>query len=50
MNQLQLHLAFGLDLKKTVKAIRKVAIYDLGGGTFDVSVIEIANVEGDSTV
>jgi len=36
-------LAYGLDKKGE----QKVAIYDLGGGTFDVSIIEIANVEGD---
>ncbi|MBS1169167.1 MAG: dnaK [Burkholderiaceae bacterium] len=38
-------LAFGLD--KTGKGDRKIAVYDLGGGTFDVSIIEIADVEGD---
>jgi molecular chaperone DnaK len=38
-------LAFGLD--KTNKGDRKVAVYDLGGGTFDVSIIEIADVEGE---
>ncbi len=37
-------LAFGLD--KTSKD-RKVAVYDLGGGTFDISIIEIASVDGD---
>ena len=26
---------------------RKIAVYDLGGGTFDVSIIEIANVDGE---
>ena len=26
---------------------RKVAVYDLGGGTFDISIIEIAEVEGE---
>ena len=26
---------------------RKVAVYDLGGGTFDISIIEIANLDGD---
>jgi molecular chaperone DnaK len=36
-------LAFGLD--KQEKGDRKIAVYDLGGGTFDVSIIEIANVE-----
>jgi molecular chaperone DnaK len=38
-------LAFGLD--KTHKGDRKIAVYDLGGGTFDVSIIEIADVEGE---
>ena len=38
-------LAFGLD--KTHKGDRKIAVYDLGGGTFDISIIEIADVEGE---
>src|SRR3989441_7749372 len=38
-------LAFGLD--KTHKGDRKIAVYDLGGGTFDVSIIEIAAVDGE---
>ena len=38
-------LAFGLD--KVGKGDRKIAVYDLGGGTFDVSVIEIADVDGE---
>ena len=38
-------LAFGLD--KAGKGDRKVAVYDLGGGTFDISVIEIADVDGE---
>src|SRR5271154_2874550 len=38
-------LAFGLD--KQEKKDRKIAVYDLGGGTFDVSIIEIADVEGE---
>src|SRR6186713_1188401 len=38
-------LAFGLD--KNEKGDRKIAVYDLGGGTFDVSIIEIADVEGE---
>jgi molecular chaperone DnaK len=38
-------LAFGLD--KQEKKDRKIAVYDLGGGTFDISIIEIANVEGE---
>ena len=41
-------LAYGVD--KTDKRDRKVAVYDLGGGTFDVSIIEIANVEGDKQI
>ncbi|HEY5638385.1 MAG TPA: molecular chaperone DnaK [Burkholderiales bacterium] len=38
-------LAFGLD--KQGKGDRKIAVYDLGGGTFDVSIIEIADVDGE---
>ena len=38
-------LAFGLD--KHGKGDRKIAVYDLGGGTFDISIIEIADVEGE---
>src|SRR5947207_2151057 len=38
-------LAFGLD--KTSKGDRKIAVYDLGGGTFDISIIEIADVDGE---
>ncbi|WKB52820.1 molecular chaperone DnaK [Eleftheria terrae] len=38
-------LAFGLD--KTDKGDRKIAVYDLGGGTFDISIIEIADVDGE---
>src|SRR5687768_6176537 len=38
-------LAFGLD--KQGKKDRKIVVYDLGGGTFDVSIIEIADVEGE---
>ena len=41
-------LAYGVD--KQEKRDRKVAVYDLGGGTFDVSIIEIANVDGDTQV
>ncbi len=37
-------LAFGMDKKE---GDRKIIVYDLGGGTFDVSVIEIAEVEGE---
>lgn len=37
-------LAYGLDKKK---GDRKVAVFDLGGGTFDVSIIEIADVDGE---
>jgi molecular chaperone DnaK len=39
-------LAFGLD-KKEARGDRKIAVYDLGGGTFDISIIEIADVEGE---
>ena len=38
-------LAFGLD--KHEKGDRKIAVYDLGGGTFDVSIIEISSVESE---
>ncbi|AFP84289.1 molecular chaperone DnaK [Candidatus Carsonella ruddii] len=38
-------LAYGLDKKKNDRII---AVYDLGGGTFDISIIEIANVDGET--
>ena len=38
-------LAYGLDKKGA--GDRKIAVYDLGGGTFDVSIIEIAEVDGE---
>jgi molecular chaperone DnaK len=38
-------LAFGLD--KATQGDRKIAVYDLGGGTFDISVIEIADTGGE---
>ncbi len=41
-------LAYGVD--KQDKKDRKIAVYDLGGGTFDISIIEIANVEGDKQI
>ncbi len=37
-------LAYGMDKKK---GDRKIAVYDLGGGTFDISIIEIADVDGE---
>src|SRR5512137_2479584 len=37
-------LAFGMDKKE---GDRKIAVYDLGGGTFDISIIEIAEIEGE---
>ena len=37
-------LAYGLDKKKDD---RKIAVFDLGGGTFDISILEIADVEGE---
>ena len=39
-------LAFGMD--KSEKGDRKIAVYDLGGGTFDVSIIEISNIDGET--
>jgi len=41
-------LAFGMD--KMEKGDRKIAVYDLGGGTFDVSIIEIADVDGEKNL
>lgn len=41
-------LAYGVD--KTDKQDRKIAVYDLGGGTFDISIIEIANVDNDKQI
>lgn len=41
-------LAYGVD--KADKKDRKVAVYDLGGGTFDISIIEIANLDGDKQI
>ncbi len=38
-------LAFGLDKKG--KKDSKIAVYDLGGGTFDISIIEIADIDGE---
>ena len=37
-------LAFGMDKKE---GDRKIAVYDLGGGTFDISIIEIAEMDGE---
>ena len=41
-------LAYGVD--KDSKGDKKVAVYDLGGGTFDVSIIEIADVDGEKQI
>ncbi len=41
-------LAYGVD--KADKKDRKIAVYDLGGGTFDVSIIELADVDGDKQI
>jgi molecular chaperone DnaK len=41
-------LAYGVD--KADKRDRKIAVYDLGGGTFDVSIIDIINVDGDKQI
>jgi len=38
-------LAFGMDKQKGTDAV--IAVYDLGGGTFDVSIIEIADIDGE---
>ena len=40
-------VAYGLDKQK---GDRKIVVYDLGGGTFDVSVIDISEVDGESQV
>jgi molecular chaperone DnaK len=40
-------LAFGMDKKE---GDRKIAVYDLGGGTFDISIIEIADVDGEHQI
>jgi len=40
-------LAFGMDKAGGAKGDRKIAVYDLGGGTFDISIIEIADVDGE---
>merc|ERR1739848_403398 len=40
-------LAYGMDKKKSDQII---AVYDLGGGTFDISIIEIAEVDGESQI
>jgi molecular chaperone DnaK len=41
-------LAYGVD-KQDMKD-RKIAVYDLGGGTFDVSIIEIAHIDGEKQI
>lgn len=41
-------LAYGVD--KAEAKDRKIAVYDLGGGTFDVSIIDIADVDGDKQI
>jgi molecular chaperone DnaK len=41
-------LAFGVD--KEEDKDRKVVVYDLGGGTFDISIIEIAKVDGETQI
>jgi molecular chaperone DnaK len=41
-------LAYGVD--KADGKDRKIAVYDLGGGTFDVSIIEIANIDGEKQI
>jgi molecular chaperone DnaK len=41
-------LAYGVD--KADKKDRKIAVWDLGGGTFDVSIIDIINVDGEKQI
>ena len=41
-------LAYGVD--KQDKRDRKIAVYDLGGGTFDISIIDINNIDGDKQI
>ena len=41
-------LSYGVD--KSDKADRKIAVYDLGGGTFDVSIIEISDIDGEKQI
>ncbi|MDE4984545.1 Hsp70 family protein, partial [Francisella tularensis] len=40
-------LAYGVD---SMKGEQTVAVYDLGGGTFDISILEIADVDGDNQI
>ncbi len=40
-------LAYGMDKKKEQKGDKIIAVFDLGGGTFDISVIEMADVDGE---
>lgn len=40
-------LAFGMDKKE---GDRKIAVYDLGGGTFDISIIELADIDGEHQI
>jgi len=46
-SQRRQHFAYGLDKNR---GDAKIAVYDLGGGTFDVSIIEIAEVDGEHAV
>ena len=41
-------LAYGVD--KADNKDRKIAVYDLGGGTFDISIIDIINVDGEKQI
>jgi|LWDU01.1.fsa_nt_gi molecular chaperone DnaK len=44
-------VAYGLDQKKgDKKGDKKIAVYDLGGGTFDVSIIDISDIDGENQI
>lgn len=41
-------LAYGMD--KATKGDKKIAVYDLGGGTFDISIIEVSDLDGEKNI